>query len=145
NFQLTGWTKSPCRGQGLASEAPDGLVVEGNTVGVMGTASKRGVSIVHDEASDLDAHMIERAAAWLDERSILRGFPLNKEYDLRFHLLCNGERRITGRKIVNKIRRPQGSVMRHQEIRKVMSPQPFHHEIRQRWIRPDENLLLGTR
>ena len=71
----------------------------------MGIAAQRRVAVVHYQAPDLDAHVVERAAVRLDQRSILRGLPLNEEYDLRFHFLCDGERCVTGRQIVNKFGR----------------------------------------
>ena len=91
NFELTGRAESPGCREGLAGEAPKYPVAEIDAMWVMGTASQCRVSALHRQASYLDTDIEERAAMRLDQRLILRGVPLKKEHDLRFHLLCDSQ------------------------------------------------------
>lgn len=100
NIQLPGWPKSPCCGDGLASQIPKCLATEIDTVRVMGAASEGCISGFHHKASDSDAHMKTRAALRLNQRPFLTFFAIDKYDEIGLHLVGDSKCRLAVRDTV---------------------------------------------
>jgi hypothetical protein len=94
DIQLPGWPKSPCCGDGLASQVPKCLAVEIDTLRIMGAASEGCISGFHHHASDSDAHIKARAALRLNQRPFLTFFAVHKYDEIGLHLLGDSKCRL---------------------------------------------------
>lgn len=68
NIELPGRAKPPSRREGLASEAPNSLLAEIDTVRIVGSASQHRLFAIYRYTLQAHMHIEERIAVRLDQR-----------------------------------------------------------------------------